>query len=106
MITNPWQVAYTTAFNENYGVFLKVMTFAADVGGNFLTVGQTYAGDFAQRGVRFLWGAGSHLQTYAAALRASAQSARLALADFFLPAEPDQLIDCWHSLHLFLNTYK
>jgi hypothetical protein len=38
VIPNTRKVAYTTAPDENDGVFLKVVTFTTDVRGNFFTI--------------------------------------------------------------------
>jgi hypothetical protein len=49
------------------------MTFTTDVSGNFLTIGQTNSGDFAQSRVRFLRRSGGYLQANSATLRAIVQ---------------------------------
>ena len=56
MIANTRKIGDATAANENNGVFLEVMTLAADICPDFLTVSQANTSDFAERGVRFLRG--------------------------------------------------
>jgi len=55
MITNTWKVFYTTTTYEYYGVFLKVVTFSADVGPYFVTVRKTNTCNFTKCRVRLLW---------------------------------------------------
>ncbi|VTM73929.1 Uncharacterised protein [Raoultella planticola] len=53
VVTNTRKVFYTTATDQDHGVFLQVVTFTADVGGDFETVSQTNTANFTQCGVRF-----------------------------------------------------
>src|SRR3989344_2512491 len=46
-------VFHASAADEDDGVFLQVVSFAGNVGRNFHAVGEAYAGDFADCGVRF-----------------------------------------------------
>ena len=69
MVTYTRQVTYTTAADENHGVFLQVMTDTGDVAQSFHTVGETNLGDLTDSGVRLLRGTGLNLGAYAALLR-------------------------------------
>ncbi len=55
------KVLNATSANHDHRVFLKIVTFAWDVGSHFLTVGEANTGDFADSGVWFLWSLGGHL---------------------------------------------
>ncbi len=56
VITDTWQIFDTTATNHDGAVFLKVVAFPADVGGDFISVGQTDTSVFAKSGVWLLRG--------------------------------------------------
>ena len=96
VVTDTGKVADTTTLDQNHRVFLEVMTFTADVGGHFLTVGQTNTGDLTQSGVRLLGCTGSHLQTDTATLGASTQRLGFALLLLVFASETHQLVDCRH----------
>ncbi|MPM98519.1 hypothetical protein SDC9_145707 [bioreactor metagenome] len=102
MVTDARKVAHTAALHQNHRVLLKVMAFAADVGGDFLPVRQADAGYFTQRRVRFLRGAGGDLQADAAALRAGAQRLGFTFLRLFFASETHQLVDCRHNRFLLL----
>ncbi len=70
MVSHTGQVTDAAATYEDDGVFLKVVTFAADVSGNFLAVAQTHTRNFAQRGIRLLRGYCLNLKADAASLGA------------------------------------
>jgi hypothetical protein len=63
MIAHTWKIWDTTTADQHDGVLLEVVTFAADVGPNLLTVSKAHAGDFAEGGVRLLWGFGGYFDT-------------------------------------------
>ena len=75
MVANTRQVFHTTAANKHDGVFLKVMTFAANVGDHFFTIGKTDFSHFTKSRVRLFGRTGHHLETNTAALRAAMKSA-------------------------------
>ena len=75
MVANTRQVLHTTAANKHDGVFLKVMTFAANVGDHFFTIGKTDFSHFTKSRVRLLGRTGHYLETNTAALRAAMKSA-------------------------------
>jgi hypothetical protein len=79
-------------------VFLKVVTFTADVSGNFLTIGQTDFTNFTDSGVRLLRGLGCNLKTNATSLRATVKSFGFALLNFRAAARFYKLVDCGHIL--------
>ncbi len=56
MIPNPWKILDSPAANNYYRVLLKIMADPWDVSSNFVAIGQTNAGDFAQSRVRLLRG--------------------------------------------------
>jgi hypothetical protein len=47
MIPDSRQVLYTTTAYEYHGMFLQLVAFAGDVGGDFDAIGQAYARDLA-----------------------------------------------------------
>src|SRR4051812_33644173 len=56
VVAHAWQVFNAATANKDYRVFLKVVALARNVSGNFHTVRQAHAGNFAKRRVRFLGG--------------------------------------------------
>src|SRR5689334_14020361 len=70
VISNTRKIANATAANQHDAVFLQVVLFAGDVGGDFLAVAQTNAGDLAKRRVRLLRSHRLDLQAHATLLRA------------------------------------
>ena len=54
VVTDTRKVLNTAATDHNDGVLLQVMTDTGDVCGDFVTIGQTYTGDFTQSGVGLL----------------------------------------------------
>ena len=69
VVTNAGKVTDTSATNQDDRVFLKVVTFAADVGTDFAPVGESDSSDLAERGVRLLRSLSLHLQTHTSTLR-------------------------------------
>ena len=61
VVTNTRQVSYSAASDENDGVLLKVMSDTGNVGRSLQTVGKSYSGDLAERGVRLLGAGGGNL---------------------------------------------
>src|SRR5690606_4912460 len=54
VVTHTRQVLHPATTNQDHGVFLQVVTFTTDIGGDFVAIGQTHTADFTQRGVRLL----------------------------------------------------
>jgi len=54
VVTNTGQILHAAATHQNNRMFLEIMAFAGDVNGDFLAIAQPHAGDFAERGIRFL----------------------------------------------------
>ena len=52
-------------------MFLEVVAFSADIGGDFLTIGKANTSDLTERGVRFLGGYRFDLKADTAFLRAA-----------------------------------
>ena len=65
VVADTWEVGDTTTAYEHYSVLLEVVAFAADVGPDFLAVGEADAGDFAEGGVGFFWCFGGDFDTNA-----------------------------------------
>jgi hypothetical protein len=74
VVADTRKVFHPTATNEDDGVFLKVVSFTADVGDDFEAVGETHFGHLAERRVRLLRGAGHYLEADSAALWAVHES--------------------------------
>jgi hypothetical protein len=79
VVSHAGKVPDSAATNEHDGVLLKVVTLTADVGRDFLAVGESHTGDLTQRGVGFLRGDGSHLKAYATLLRGRIEVTALGL---------------------------
>jgi hypothetical protein len=56
----------TTATEQDYGMFLEVMTLSWDISCHFHAIRQTDASDLTDSGVRLLWCLGRNLHTNAA----------------------------------------
>jgi len=61
VVTDTRKIWHTTTTDEHNGVLLEVVTFAADIGPDFLAVGQADTRDLAESGVRLFRGLGSDL---------------------------------------------
>ena len=73
VVAHAGQVAHAAAADQHDAVFLQVVLFAGDVGGDFLAVAQAHAGDLPQGRVGLLGGHGLDLKAHAALLRAGFQ---------------------------------
>ncbi|KFB54910.1 hypothetical protein BA187_18470 [Serratia marcescens] len=96
VVTHTWQVFYTTATDQDYGVFLQVVAFATDVGSHFETVGQTHTANFTQCGVWFFRGSGVYAGAYATFLRAGFQRWNVAFSSLHRAWFANQLVNCCH----------
>ena len=109
VVTYTRQVTYTAAADQNYRVFLQVVTDTGDVAGSFHTVGQTNLGDLTDSRVRLLGGGGMNLGAYATLLgcalfggnllqrvEALLQCGRLGLVGLVCSALLNQLIKSRH----------
>jgi hypothetical protein len=54
VVSDAWEIFDTATANHDGAVFLKVVAFAADVGGDFVSVAQTDTGIFSKSGVWLL----------------------------------------------------
>lgn len=97
MVTHTGKVTHTAAANEHNGVFLEVVTFATDVSGDFLAVGQANTSDLSQRGVWFFRCCRLNRQTNTTALRATVHITSLRYLDRSLAWITDELIDRRHA---------
>ena len=77
VVTHAGEVLDAAAADEHHRVLLQVVAFAADVGGDFVAVGQADARDLAERGVRLLRRRRVDAGAHAALLRGSAQRGHL-----------------------------
>src|SRR5690606_6378417 len=96
VVTNTWQVFYTTTTDQNNTVLLQVVAFTTDVGSNFETIRQTHTAYFTQGRVRLFRSGGIYTGTYATTLRTSLQSRYVTLSHFALTRLTNQLVDCSH----------
>jgi hypothetical protein len=48
VVTNTWKVWHTTTTDEHNSVLLEVVAFTADVGPDFVTIGQTNTSNFSK----------------------------------------------------------
>src|SRR5579864_6570316 len=69
MVAHARQVLDTPAANEHDGVFLQIMAFTGDIGGDFHTIAQAHTGNFAHGRVGLFGGHGAHLGADTAFLR-------------------------------------
>src|SRR5690606_6289946 len=79
VVTDTGKILDAAAANHHDRMLLQVVTFAADVARNLVTVGQPHTGDFPKRGIRLLGGGGVHTGTHAALLRTAGEGRNLAL---------------------------
>src|SRR5262245_6796442 len=103
VIANTGQVLHAAAANQHQRVFLEVVTHTGDVGRHLDAVGQPYARDLAQRGIRLLGRLGKDAHAYPALLRAVLQGRALGLADNLLAARANELADSRHSCTLTIG---
>jgi hypothetical protein len=97
VVSNAGKVLDTTAPYENDRMFLKVVTDSGDIGGHLHPVGEPYASDLAERGVRLLRRGGENTDANPPFLRAILERrCRLSLRNW-LPATFDQLVNRRHS---------
>lgn len=96
VVTDTWKVFHPAAANEDDGVFLEVVAFAADVGDDFETVGEADFGDFPKRGVGLFRRAGHDLQANAAALWTVHECGGLRLLGRSVASFANELIDGRH----------
>jgi len=97
VVPDTWKIFHTTPTNKNDGVLLEVVAFSANVGDDFITIGETNFGNLTESGVRLLGCASVNLETNAATLRAVVQSRRFRLRDCFLTTFADELVNCGHN---------
>src|SRR3989344_302877 len=111
VITHARKVFNATSADHDYGVFLKVMPLAGDVGGHFHAVTKPHAGNLPESRVRLLGSHGGHLDAHsplewrahrqilplaANGVQHRLERRRSGLFDVGSPAFADQLSDCRH----------
>src|SRR5690625_144230 len=99
VVANTGQVLDTTTAHEHDGVFLKVVAFTTDVRNDFVAVGQTHLGDFAQGRVGLFGSRGVHAGAYTAALRAVFKRGAFAAGATDCARLAQKLTDSWHDLY-------
>ena len=72
VVADTRQVFYPATAYQDYRVLLEVMTFTADISGNFDSVGEAHPRDFTQRGVGLFRCHCSYLNAHAPPLRTPA----------------------------------
>ena len=97
VVPNAGQVADPSAANEHDGVFLQVVSFPANVGGDFLAVGKADASDFSQSRVRLFGSYRPHLETYPSFLGGFFQITHFGLGLGGASGFSYKLIDRWHT---------
>lgn len=89
VVADAGEVFDAAAADEDDGVFLEVVAFAWDVGGDFDAVDEAHAGDFAEGGVGFFGGLGADLGADAAFLGVAAADGFGELAGVGVEAEEE-----------------
>lgn len=105
VVTNTRQVTYTTTTNQDNGVLLKVVTFAANISGDFLLVRQSYPSHFPHRGVRLLRRHRLDLKAYPSLERAGFEHWRFAAVNLGGTWRTNQLVNGRHGRRSFLNVF-
>ena len=96
VVTNAGQVLNSSASDKYGRVLLKIMTFAGDINGTLLLVGQSYSRNLSYSRVRLFGRRGRNRKANAALLRTVVQNGRLALINLLLSAVSDKLINSGH----------
>ena len=110
MVTDAREVLDAAAADHDGRVLLEVMPFPADVGGDFVAVGQTDTGILPEGGVRLLRGHGADTGADAPLLGGGliaaalgqrvpplAEGGALRLLNRGHATLPNELVDCWHN---------
>src|SRR5215470_19267086 len=96
VVADPGEILHAAAADEDDRVLLEVVTLAGNVRGDLHPVGQSDAGDLAERRVRLLRRGRVHANADATLLGAARHRGRLALVDDLVAALPDQLANRRH----------
>jgi hypothetical protein len=96
MVANSGQILHPSAPNHNHRVFLKVMTDAGNVGGNFKTGSQANPRHLTEGGVGLFRSGGIYASTNATTLRAALEGWRFGLFSEFLTLAADELLNGRH----------
>jgi hypothetical protein len=70
VIANAGEILDAAATDQHDGVFLEVVAFAGDVGGDFDAIGEAHAGDLTESGIRLLGSGRVDTSANSATLRA------------------------------------
>jgi hypothetical protein len=97
VVTTTGKVADSTTTHEHDGVFLQVVTFAADVRGDFLTVREANTSHLPKRRVGLLGGDGSNLKAHSTSLRTGIEVLDLRLHGLVAAGVADELVDGRHA---------
>ena len=96
MVSHAGQILYPAAAYENDRVLLQVMSFATDIGGDFMTVRQPYSRNLTQGGIGLFWRGGVDAGTHPALLGTTFQGGHVALHPLPFSRLAHQLTDCSH----------
>lgn len=96
MVAHAGEVSDSSAADEDDGVLLEVVAFAADVGGDFLAVGEADSADLSEGRVGLLGCDGSDLEADAAALWAGVEVLGLFECDLGTTGAANELVDGGH----------
>jgi hypothetical protein len=105
MIPDPGEILYPAAANQHNRVFLQIVAYAGNIGGNFRTVGKPYTGNLAEGGIRLFGGNGHHPRANPALLGAGMQRGRLRFRANLLSSGAHQLIDSRHAFKTPKNLF-
>jgi hypothetical protein len=79
-------------------MFLQIVAYAGDIGGNLCPVGKPHPGHLPQRRIGLFGGYSHNPGTDPPLLGAGLKRRRLRFGGRLLPPETNQLINCWHPL--------
>ena len=98
MIADTRKILDSAATDQDHGVLLQVVTFTADVGTDFIAVGQAHAAHLTQSRVRLLGRSRVDAGADPTALRTSLQRRYVAGGDRALARLAHELVDRCHSV--------
>jgi len=97
MVSHTGKVLYTTTANEHNRVLLQIVPDPRNIGGNFYTVCQTDAGDFAQGRIRLLGRRRIYANTNSALLGTALKGGSAGFFPDLFPPFSYQLVNRGHS---------
>lgn len=94
VVMNIWKVFNMIVMDQDYGVFLQVVIFIIDVGGDFEIVSQMYMVNFMQCGVWFFRSGGIYVSIYVMFLWVGFQCWYVVFCNFVCVWFVYQLVNC------------